>query len=96
MAEYVYTGAVPRLLFGLSQGVNATLHPATPDTAPLADGQTIIIHPGDGLTTAEDYPHAELEPVTPADEPPIEPPAPAEPAPADTPAPTTRTKPVRS
>jgi hypothetical protein len=65
MAEYTFTGATPRLLFGLAQGVNATLHPATPDTEPLADGQTIIARPGDRLTTDEDYPHAELEPFVP-------------------------------
>lgn len=74
MAEYTFTGATPRLLFGLSQGVNATLHPATPDTEPLADGQTIIAHPGDRLTTDEDYPHAELEEFV-APEPPADPPA---------------------
>lgn len=76
MAEYTFTGAVPRLLFGLSQGVNATLHPATPDTEPLADGQTIIAQPGDRITTDEDYVHAELEPVVPPT-PPADPPAPA-------------------
>lgn len=79
MAEYTFTGASPRMLFGLSQGVNATLIPATPDSEPLADGQTIVIHPGDRLTTDEDYPHAELEPFV-APEPP-----------ADDQAPTTKT-----
>lgn len=75
MAEYTFTGAVPRLLFGLAQGVNATVHPATPDTEPLADGQTIVVQPGDRLTTDEEYEHAELQPVTP-DNPPADPPAP--------------------
>jgi len=75
MAEYNFTGASPRMLFGLAQGVNATVHPATPDTEPLAAGQTIIVHPGDRLTTDEEYPHAELEPVVP-DNPPADPPAP--------------------
>jgi hypothetical protein len=72
MAEYTFTGATPRLLFGLSQGVNATLTPADPDAEPLADGQTIVAHPGDRITTDEDYVHAELEVHTP----------PADPAPA--------------
>lgn len=79
MAEYTFTGASPRMLFGLAQGVNAKLTPATPDTEPLADGQTIVIHPGDRLITDEDYVHAELEPAVP------------ETPPADPPAPTTKT-----
>jgi hypothetical protein len=74
MAEYTFTGASPRMLFGLAQGINATLVPATPDSEPLADGQTIVVHPGDRLTTDEDYVHAELEPVVP-DNPPADPPA---------------------
>lgn len=74
MAEYTFTGATPRMLFGLAQGVNATLTPADPDSEPLADGQTIVIHPGDRLTTDEDYVHAELEAVP--DTPPADPPAP--------------------
>jgi len=80
MAEYTYTGASPRMLFGLAQGVNAWHEPADGNPSQLVDGQTVVIEPGDRLRTAEDYGHAELAPAEPAD-----PPAPT----------TTRTKPVR-
>jgi hypothetical protein len=59
MADYVFTGAEPRLLFGLSQGVNATLTPAEGNPE-LVAGQTIVAYPGDTVTTEEDYNHPEL------------------------------------
>jgi hypothetical protein len=69
VADYTYTGAYPRALFGLAQDVNAWHHPADGDPSELAAGQTIVVEPGDGLTTTDPYPHpdlAETPPTKPA------------------------------
>jgi hypothetical protein len=63
MAEYVYTGAVPRLLFGLSQAVNAWHSPADGNPSQLAEGQTVVVDPGDSVRTDKEYVHAELEEI---------------------------------
>lgn len=69
MAEYVYTGAVPRNLFGLIQGVNAWHAPADGTPSQLAEGQTVVVDPGDSVRTDKEYVHAELEETTPAPKP---------------------------
>lgn len=61
MPDYHFTGAFPRLLAGLSQGVNAWLSPADEDVPPY--GSTIEAHTGDALHTSEPYQHPELEEV---------------------------------
>lgn len=83
---YTFTGAYPRVFFGLSEGVNAHVQPteAHPD---LVDGQTVVLEPGDHVTTDQPYEHCELEPVAdkpaPAPVPTPAPAPPAEPAPAN-------------
>lgn len=64
MPEYHFTGTYPRVLAGLSQGVNALLLPTGRDTPPY--GSTIEAAPGDSLQTDEPYGHPELEEVEPA------------------------------
>jgi hypothetical protein len=84
MPSYTFTGAYPRVLTGLSEGVNAHLSPDAP-----AHGATIEARPGDVVHTDQPYGHPELvetepdaitapepAPVTPEPEP-----APVEPAP---------------
>lgn len=57
--NYTFTGEYPRIMTGLSEGINAHVNPA--DGRPqLVIGQTIILEPGDALVTAEPYPHPEL------------------------------------
>lgn len=103
MPTYTYTGVVPRALFGLQEGVNAEVHQIDREAEPLTPRQTVVVSPGDTITTAEEYPHAELEPLadaapafapafTPATAPapPVVPPAPAE-TPAEPPADDTAT-----
>ena len=92
MPEYHFTGAYPRVLAGLSQGVNATLLTDVGHEPP--HGSTIEAHPGDTIHTDDTYAHPELEEVTEQPQPPAaEPAAPAEPVvpiqlvAADTPAP---------
>lgn len=63
MAEYTFTGVYPRLLFGLSQGVNAWHQPASGDPSTLADGQTIVVEQGDSVRTDKEYAHPELSAV---------------------------------
>lgn len=101
MTEYHFTGAYPRVLAGLSQGVNAWLTPAAGDAPPY--GSTLEACPGDLISTDEPYEHPELTEasdahgLSPADEAwaqanpqPI--PAPVDPAPAPVePAPDTMT-----
>jgi hypothetical protein len=58
MTDYHFTGAYPRVLAGLSQGVNALILPADRETPPY--GSTIEAHPGDALQTDEPYIHPEL------------------------------------
>ena len=85
MTDYHFTGAYPRVLAGLSQGVNALILPADRDAPPY--GATIEAHPGDSVQTDEPYPHPELTEVTPEPQPveadgtpiPAPEPAPAEP-----------------
>lgn len=59
MPEYHFTGTSPRVLTGLSQGVNALLLPTDRPTPPY--GSTIEAQPGDSLETNEPYEHPELE-----------------------------------
>lgn len=61
MTDYHFTGAYPRVLTGLSQGVNALILPTEGDALPY--GSTIVAHPGDSLQTDEPYEHAELTEV---------------------------------
>jgi hypothetical protein len=82
MTAYNFTGAHPRILTGLSQGVNADLTPAEGDTPP--HGATLEARPGDAIRTDEPYEHPELSEVAP------------EPLPVDvdgTPIPTPKPKP---
>ena len=60
MPRYRYLGAVERVMHGLAHGVSAELHR---DGHEQPDGSTVVLQPGDELTTAEDYPHAELEEI---------------------------------
>lgn len=86
MPEYTFTGAYPRVLAGLSQGVNASITPAAGE--PPVHGATLEAAPGDAVHTDEPYPHPELTEVesTPAPAEPVVPiqlvaaDAPAEPA----------------
>lgn len=57
MPEYHFTGAYPRVLAGLSQGVNAWQTPTPPY------GATIEAFPGDAIRTDAPYDHPELEEV---------------------------------
>jgi hypothetical protein len=78
MAEYLFTGAFPRVMFGLSQGVNAWHRPASGGPSELVEGQTIVLEPGDRLRTDGDYTHPELSIIPePVEDTPAEPPAPA-------------------
>lgn len=61
MTDYTFTGAFPRVLTGLSQGVNAILTPAEGDSPP--DGSTLEARPGDTIQTDEPYEHPELAEV---------------------------------
>ncbi|GGH93748.1 hypothetical protein ACFFGR_09175 [Arthrobacter liuii] len=107
MSDYLFTGAYPRVLAGLSQGVNALLTPADGDAPPY--GSTVEAAHGDHVHTDEPYLHPELEEtsdsrgLSPEDEAwaqanpapaPTEAtpiPAPVDPAPAAEPAPDTTT-----
>jgi hypothetical protein len=55
MPSYTFTGAYPRVLTGLSEGVNAHLSPDAP-----AHGATIEARPGDAVHTDQPYQHPEL------------------------------------
>lgn len=61
MTDYTFTGAYPRVLTGLSQGVNATITPAEGDAPP--HGSTLEARPGDAIQTDEPYEHPELTEV---------------------------------
>lgn len=61
MPDYHFTGAYPRVLTGLSQGVNALLLPADRDAPPY--GATLEARPGDSVQTDAPYAHPELEEV---------------------------------
>jgi hypothetical protein len=67
MHEYHFTGAYPRVLAGLSQGINALILPAERPTPPY--GSTIEAAPGDAVQTDEPYDHPELTEVTPEPQP---------------------------
>lgn len=88
MTDYHFTGAHPRILTGLSQGVNALILPADRDAPPY--GSTLEAWPGDAVSTDEPYEHPELAEVVPEPQPtdddgsPI--PAPKPPKPGKTPA----------
>jgi hypothetical protein len=60
MPRYRYLGTVERVMHGLAHDVNATLHR---DGHEQPDGSTVVLQPGDELTTADEYPHAELEEI---------------------------------
>lgn len=74
--SYVFTGAYPRALFGLSVGVNAQIVKADGSTPPV--GSTVEAAQGDRITTAAPYDHPELAET----DAPV--PAPATETPADT------------
>lgn len=61
MTDYHFTGAYPRVLAGLSQGVNALILPADRPAPPY--GATIEAFPGDAVQTDEPYDHPELAEV---------------------------------
>lgn len=93
MPEYTFTGAYPRVLAGLSQGVNALLLPTDSPAPPY--GSTIEAAPGDAVQTDEPYAHPELEEVAPEPQPvnvdgtpiPTPEPAPVDPGPVPAPEP---------
>lgn len=60
MTDYHFTGAYPRLLAGLSQGVNAWLL----DDPEPPYGSTIEAQRGNVIRTNEPYPHPELDEVS--------------------------------
>jgi hypothetical protein len=83
--SYVFTGAYPRALFGLSVGVNAQIVKADGTVPPV--GSTVEAATGDRITTTVPYPHPELAETNPApDAAPVDAPAaaPAPETPADT------------
>lgn len=61
MPEYTFTGAYPRVLAGLSQGVNAEVLYSSAGIPPY--GSTVEAYPGDGIRTKEPYAHPELAEV---------------------------------
>lgn len=65
--NYTFTGTLPTVLTGLTQGVNAEHLPleGNPQTP---DGGTIVVSPGDDLTTEEEYASPLLQ-APPADAP---------------------------
>lgn len=91
MTHYHFTGAYPRVLTGLSQGVNAFIHKA--DGSALPYGSTVWASPGDAVQTDEPYEHPELAEVldepqpTEEDGTPIPTPKPPKPSRTNTPAP---------
>lgn len=78
MTDYHFTGAFPRILTGLSQGINASIEPSEGDAPP--HGATIEARHGDAIHTDEPYDHPELTEV-------IEEPQPVDADGADIPAP---------
>ena len=66
MPSYRFTGAFPRVLTGLTEGVNAHHEGTRP-------GATVEPEPGDEVTTAVPYPHVELELLDEAAQPPAAP-----------------------
>jgi hypothetical protein len=67
MTEYHFTGAYPRVLAGLSQGVNAALLTDAGNEPPY--GATLEASPGDAVRTDEPYDHPELTEVEPEPQP---------------------------
>lgn len=63
MPDYNFTGAYPRVLAGLSQGVNAAVLYSSAGLPPY--GSTIEAYPGDAIRTDEPYVHPELAEVEP-------------------------------
>ncbi len=60
MPRYRFTGFVETVLHGLSHGVNAELHRGKHGQP---EGSTVVVVPGDEVTTSKPYPHAFLEDV---------------------------------
>jgi hypothetical protein len=58
MPRYRFTGYDETVLMGLSHGVNAELHR---DDHGQPDGSTVVVLPGDEVTTSEPYPHMLLD-----------------------------------
>lgn len=95
MPRYRYVGFHEMVLHGLAHAVNAVLHrPEDEDGNPHGqpDESTVVVLPGDEVTTTEPYPHALLEELDPDAAPPKvkKPRAPRgpklpDPAPADVP-----------
>lgn len=67
MPRYRWTGAHGAVLLGLSHGVNATVHRER-DSDLEPDGSTVVIEPGEELTTVEPYRHLLLERLDGTDE----------------------------
>ncbi|WP_284984297.1 hypothetical protein [Arthrobacter sp. efr-133-TYG-118] len=65
MTDYHFIGAFPRVLAGLSQGVNALILPVDRDAPPY--GSTIEARPGDVIQTDAPYVHPELAEVEASD-----------------------------
>jgi len=65
MPRYAYTGPYPAVLPNLSYGVNAHVEPGEnrPDEADvITEGATVVLYPGDHLTTEEEYVQFYLDP----------------------------------
>ena len=91
MPRYRFAGSFETTLLGLANGVNATVERRNGDGEIVDTGQpegsTVVVLPGDVVTTDEPYENAHLVDLDPAPEP--EPVTPAadtpEPAPAESP-----------
>lgn len=60
MPRYRFVGDFETVLHGLAHGVNATLHRAKHGQP---DGSTLVVHPGDEITTKNVVPHPLLAEV---------------------------------
>jgi hypothetical protein len=60
MPRYRFVGDFERVMHGLAHGVSATLHR---DGHDQPAGSTVVLQPGDEVTTDEPYEHAELEEI---------------------------------
>lgn len=60
MPRYRFVGDFERVMHGLAHGVSAELHR---DGHDQPAGSTVVLQPGDEITTDEPYVHAELEEI---------------------------------
>lgn len=52
MPKYTFTGDLPAILAGLTQGVNAE-HVAAPGNSEVPEGTTVVASPGDKVDTGD-------------------------------------------